>query len=177
MGGVVPPDTASRQPSPHAGDEGVALRPGSVVRVGRAVDNDLTLDDLRVSRHHAEITGVEGGAEVRDLASSNGTFVNGHRASSAHVVEGDFIGIGGQTLQVVDGRLRVVGDRRTAWFGAVDLVVSVDGRRILDEVGFSWSHPASSRSWVRPSGKTAPERHDGLPPRRQRARRVRGGPV
>jgi ABC-type multidrug transport system ATPase subunit len=132
-------------------DRAVPLRAGVVVRIGRALDNDIPLDDARVSRHHAEIAAAGDGYEVRDLGSSNGTFVNGHRITSARASSGDFIGIGGQTLQILDGRVRIVGDQTTAWFGAVDLVVSVDSRRILDEVGFALE-PASVLAVVGPSG-------------------------
>jgi ABC-type multidrug transport system ATPase subunit len=147
---------ATGTPSPGAStpvdDAGIDLRARPILRIGRAVDNDLTLDDIRVSRHHAEIAPSDGTFELRDLGSSNGTFVNGHRVRAERLVSGDFIGVGGLTLQLVDGRLRIVGNRRTAWFGAVDLVVEVGNRkRILDEVGFALE-PASVLAVVGPSG-------------------------
>ncbi|HUQ43750.1 MAG TPA: ATP-binding cassette domain-containing protein [Candidatus Limnocylindria bacterium] len=133
-------------------DEGIDLRGRASVRIGRAVDNDLALDDLRISRHHAEIAVLpDGGFEVRDLASSNGTFLNGQRIRTERLEPGDFVGLGGQTLQLLDGRLRVVSARNTAWFGAVDLVVSIGDRRILDEVGFALE-PSSMLAVVGPSG-------------------------
>ena len=132
-------------------DDGIDLDGRPSVRIGRAVDNDLALDDLRSSRHHAEIAVVGGQYEIRDLRSSNGTFVNGHRVTTAALVDGDFIGIGGQTLQLLGHRLRYVGARHTAWFGAVDLVVNVGSRRILDEVGFALE-PSSLLAVVGPSG-------------------------
>ncbi len=134
-------------------DEGIDLRGRSAVRIGRALENDLSLDDVRVSRLHAEVaTRSDGSQEVRDLGSSNGTFLNGRRIRGAEPLEdGDFIGIGGQTLQVHAGRLRLVSARRTAWFGAVDLVVNAGGRRILDEVGFALE-PSSMLAVVGPSG-------------------------
>jgi hypothetical protein len=50
------------------------------VRIGReVVDNDLVLDDPSVSRHHALIEALDGGFQIRDLGSSNGTFLNGMR--------------------------------------------------------------------------------------------------
>jgi hypothetical protein len=50
------------------------------VRIGREpVDNDLVLEDASVSRHHALIAGHAGGFQVKDLGSSNGTFLNGMR--------------------------------------------------------------------------------------------------
>ncbi len=134
-------------------DEGIDLRGRAAVRIGRALENDLSLDDLRVSRLHAEVaTRQDGSLEVRDLGSSNGTFLNGRRIKGAEPLEeGDFIGVGGQTLQVHDGRLRIVSARHTAWFGAVDLVVTAGGRRILDEVGFALE-PSSMLAVVGPSG-------------------------
>lgn len=50
------------------------------VRIGReVVDNDLVLDDPSVSRHHALIESLDGGFQLKDLGSSNGTFLNGMR--------------------------------------------------------------------------------------------------
>ena len=52
----------------------------ALTRVGRASDNDLVLDDALVSQFHATIAWTSPGAwEVRDLGSSNGTFVQGVR--------------------------------------------------------------------------------------------------
>ena len=133
-------------------DDGIDLRSRATVRIGRAAENDIVLDDVRVSRNHAlVVTLPDGSIEVRDLGSSNGTFVNGRRARAERLEPGDFIGIGGQTLQVLEGRLRLVAARNTAWFGAVDLVVNAGGRRILDEVGFALE-PSSLLAVVGPSG-------------------------
>jgi len=140
------------EPNPVAGDEGVDLRARPRTRIGRAVDNDLTLDDLRISRHHAEIDALPDGTfELRDLQSSNGTYLNGRRVRKERIEKGDFIGLGGQTLQLLDGRLRIVSARHTAWFGAVDLVVTAGGKRILDEVGFALE-PSSLLAVVGTSG-------------------------
>ena len=47
--------------------------------VGRHPDNDLSVDNPTVSRRHAELVLTEAGLSVRDLGSTNGTFVNGRR--------------------------------------------------------------------------------------------------
>lgn len=53
---------------------------GPRIRIGREiVGNDLVLEDASVSRHHALIEGAADGFRVSDLASSNGTFLNGLR--------------------------------------------------------------------------------------------------
>ena len=79
------------------------------LRIGRAPDNDIVVPDPGVSRHHAELRNVAGGYRIVDLASHNGTFVNGRRAADAPLAEGDVVGIGparfrlaGQELQRLD---------------------------------------------------------------------------
>ena len=131
---------------------GVALGDRATIKIGRAIDNDLELDDIRVSRHHAELRRAGTGAlEIVDLDSHNGTFVNGRRVQRQAVTDGDYIGVGGQTLHLVNGELRVASARDTAWFGAIDLVVTAGGHRILDEVGFALE-PSSVLAVVGTSG-------------------------
>lgn len=71
------------------------LEPGSLVRIGRDADNDVVLRDARVSRHHARIVHEKGFFVIYDLASSNGTFVQGKRVQVAPLVNGTEIRIGG----------------------------------------------------------------------------------
>lgn len=47
--------------------------------IGRSSDNDFTIDDASVSRHHAKIIQTASGIVICDNASSNGTFINGNR--------------------------------------------------------------------------------------------------
>lgn len=61
---------------------------------GRAVTSDLAIIDPTVSRHHADLSVGDGGIDVRDVGSSNGTFVNGVRIEQAFVVPGDTLTIG-----------------------------------------------------------------------------------
>jgi hypothetical protein len=61
-----------------------ALEPDmGVVRVGRASDNDIMIDNQRVSRYHAQLRWVESSWLVYDLDSTNGSFVDGERVSPA----------------------------------------------------------------------------------------------
>lgn len=77
---------------PEAGDF-VLLRRGTT-RIGSLAENDVVLDSTRVSRYHAQITVQGGKAEIRDLHSSNGTYVNGNRIDQAFLNPGDKIRIG-----------------------------------------------------------------------------------
>ncbi len=75
---------------------------GTRVLIGRGLDNDIVIDDASVSRHHAEITREGGRAEVRDLGSTNGTFVNGNQVRvSTGVKPGDIVQFGRIKLQLV----------------------------------------------------------------------------
>ena len=81
--GLVPPDTVICLRVEEGADAGktIDLSKGGVYLIGRE-KADLTLDDEKVSRKHAEI-GLYGpdAYVLRDLASTNGTFVNGRRVS------------------------------------------------------------------------------------------------
>ncbi len=108
------------------------------VRIGRFPDNDAVLDDLLVSRHHAELHRSADGWRLVDLASPNGTYVNGQRISQAVVAEGDVIGIGHAVLTLVGNHLVTYVDAGSIDFEVRGLVVTTtDGQRILDEVGFT----------------------------------------
>jgi len=65
------------------------------LRLGRATDNDLVLEDRSASHHHARIDLEAGRATVADLESSNGTWVNGQRISAPHPLRhGDRLQLG-----------------------------------------------------------------------------------
>ncbi|HEX8917505.1 MAG TPA: FHA domain-containing protein, partial [Chloroflexota bacterium] len=58
-------------------------------------DNDIVLDDKRVSRHHAEIQEKGGRWLLRDMGSTNGTAVNGKIVKEAALKPGDQVSLGG----------------------------------------------------------------------------------
>lgn len=70
--------------------------------LGRDDDVDIVLDDPGVSRRHSEIrVSIDGPhfvAVIRDLGSTNGTFVNGERVDSAHLYDGDQVTVGRSSL-------------------------------------------------------------------------------
>jgi serine protease Do len=66
--------------------------------IGRQ-DADLVLDDPQVSRHHAVVRPIEGGLEIEDLRSANGTSVNGVAIDGSHRLhDGDVVQVGGVRL-------------------------------------------------------------------------------
>src|SRR6185503_17071432 len=80
-------------------------RPAGAVSVGRASDNDIVVADVLASRHHATIVPTDGGLEIRDAGTINGTFVNGVRTEAAALHEGDVVTIGNLDLVCTGGTL------------------------------------------------------------------------
>ena len=79
-----------------------------VVRVGTAPDNDLVLTDETVSRHHAEIVLGDAGLTLRDLGSTNGSFVGGIQVKEALVPASTPVELGKVTLELSDGEQTLV---------------------------------------------------------------------
>ncbi|MET7312641.1 FHA domain-containing protein [Streptomyces sp. NPDC005571] len=114
---------------------------GRVMRIGRALENELVVSDLQVSRHHAEFHATPGGRfEIRDLGSHNGTYVNGqplHKSGSALIGPNDIVGVGHSTFRLVGDRLEEFVDTGEVSFSARHLTVTVDGgKQILKDVSF-----------------------------------------
>jgi pSer/pThr/pTyr-binding forkhead associated (FHA) protein len=76
------------------------ILPGNARTLGRATGADFIVDAPLVSRVHCRFTALPSGElEVRDLESTNGTFVNGKRIDTTRIAPGDRIQIG--RLEVV----------------------------------------------------------------------------
>jgi pSer/pThr/pTyr-binding forkhead associated (FHA) protein/tetratricopeptide (TPR) repeat protein len=97
--------------------------------VGRVIDNALVIDDVSVSRRHARIEVRGDDLWVRDLGSSNGTFVNSERVEERVLAHGDEVRFGsrpyryerqgggplpGTTTSVIEGRERRAAVERAA---------------------------------------------------------------
>src|SRR5262249_50234183 len=83
------------------------------VTIGQSSRNEVVLRDNRVSRRHCTIEVTRGNVRVRDLNSTNGTWVNGLRVTSADLTAGGVITVGRTQLRVVVADLegpRLVGD-------------------------------------------------------------------
>ena len=67
---------------------------GETVTVGRSPESDIFLDDVTVSRKHAQIIRGERGYRIRDIGSLNGTYVNRVRVDAVDLRNGDEIQVG-----------------------------------------------------------------------------------
>ena len=77
---------------PNAGSK--FLLDADVTRAGRHPDSDIFLDDITVSRRHAEFARADGGYQLRDVGSLNGTYLNRERIDDASLANGDEVQIG-----------------------------------------------------------------------------------
>lgn len=68
-------------------------------RIGRAEESEIVLLDPGVSRAHAVVEVVSGGAVVRDLGSTNGTFLNGRRIEAESLRDGDELRLGNTRMR------------------------------------------------------------------------------
>ncbi|MFF5452950.1 FHA domain-containing protein [Streptomyces sp. NPDC012950] len=114
---------------------------GRVMRIGRALENELVVSDLQVSRNHAEFHATpDGRFEIRDLGSHNGTYVNGQpipKGGTALLGPQDIVGVGHSTFRIVGGQLEEFVDTGSVSFSARHLTVTVDGgKQILKDVTF-----------------------------------------
>jgi pSer/pThr/pTyr-binding forkhead associated (FHA) protein len=116
------------------------LPPLQEIAVGRAVDNDLVLDDPSLSRKHARLRRLGGGRlEVEDTHSANGTYVNGRKVDRAQLVPGDTLRFGELMFRIDGGGLMPPGPpdvvrapaasarTKAAFFGLLGMTVLVYG--------------------------------------------------
>ncbi|HEX4405154.1 MAG TPA: FHA domain-containing protein [Polyangia bacterium] len=135
--------------------------------VGRSPDAQLRLSDTGISREHAELVVDGGRLRVRDLGSTNGTFLNGERADARELADGDKLSLGAATLLVFTHQDGIEDDYQRGRFRATvrDGVTTALRRdvfldRLAQEVSFSRRHaaPLALLSWEIDAFTTTTER-------------------
>ena len=86
---------------PNAGSR--FLLDAETTTAGRHPESDIFLDDVTVSRRHAEFAHEAGGFVVRDVGSLNGTYLNRERIDAAGLAGGDEVQIGKYRLVFLAG--------------------------------------------------------------------------
>ena len=75
---------------------------GDILTIGRDPDNNISLDDEQVSRHHARLIRQDDQIILEDLGSTNGTLVNGKPITGQHALQpADIISIGSSVFGVM----------------------------------------------------------------------------
>jgi len=133
-------------------DQASRIRLQQRIRIGRDAANDWHIDDLVVSRFHAEIVQNEqGGFDLVDLRSANGSFVNGVMIKRRELVIGDLISIGNITRRFTsDGLDSPVGVEGVD-IVAKDVSFSAGDRQLLNDINFHLG-PRTLTAIVGPSG-------------------------
>ena len=143
------------------------------MKIGRALENELVVSDLQVSRYHAEFRAhPDGRYEIVDLGSHNGTYVNGQPVQRHLLGPNDIVGVGHSTFRLVGDRLEEFVDTGAVSFSARRLSVTVPHgkttKTILKDVSFGVPEK-SLIGVIGPSGSgksTLLRAADRLPPRR-----------
>jgi pSer/pThr/pTyr-binding forkhead associated (FHA) protein len=86
---------------PNAGSRYLLERDATTV--GRHPDSDIFLDDITVSRRHAVVERIDGGYQVRDVGSLNGTYIGHDRVEVAPLQQGDDLQVGRFVLTFLQG--------------------------------------------------------------------------
>ena len=146
---VVKPGSGSlNQQAPAAGGPQpqllmqVAFNGKPQLSVGRAPDNDITLDGLQISNHHARLVNAGGTITVEDVGSTNGVYVNGARITGRRPLQGrDIVQVGPFVLQADAQRGVAVFDTRSKTrIDVIDITKVVANRsgggmiKLLDDV-------------------------------------------
>ena len=78
------------------------ILPGNIRTIGRATGADFIVDAALISRVHCRLTALaDGELEIKDLESTNGTYVNGERIETARLAPGDRLQVGRVELVVL----------------------------------------------------------------------------
>jgi hypothetical protein len=114
-----------------------------VFRLGRAEDNHVVISHASVSSHHCELEISENQILIRDLGSTNGTFLNGQSVQSAVVPEEHTLVLGSVTVSI---------ERPAAQVSVPQLTVKAEPKSVQFDDG-TWScewHEAVSAQWQCP---------------------------
>ena len=126
---------------------------GRAAWIGRALDNDIVIHDVLASRRHAFVTPTPAGPEIRDANSSNGTFVNGVRVTSAALSEGDVVTIGNVDLVLRGGALVRMQEAATRAGGLEvrEVNFAIGDKRLLERISLT-ARPGTLTALIGGSG-------------------------
>ena len=122
------------------------------IRIGRNSESEWHIDDLNVSRNHAEIVqSSSGNYEIVDLKSTNGTFLNGARVKREILKTGDIISIGGFARRFTLDGLQILEGIDGMSVSAREIYFNIGKKPLLQDVSFNLG-PRTLTAIVGPSG-------------------------
>ncbi len=106
--------------------------------IGRAAENDISLDGLQISSKHARLLRSGSDIVIDDLGSTNGVFVNGERVSRRSIGPNDKVLIGSFEIRVDPaGGVQVFDVRSKARIDAVAITRDIGSLRLLDDISLT----------------------------------------
>jgi ABC-type multidrug transport system ATPase subunit/pSer/pThr/pTyr-binding forkhead associated (FHA) protein len=122
------------------------------IRIGRDSASEWHIEDLNVSRNHAEIVqNGSGNYEIVDLKSTNGTFLNGTRVKREVLKTGDIISIGGFARRFTLDGLQILEGIDGMSVSAREIYFNIGNKPLLQDVSFNLG-PRTLTAIVGPSG-------------------------
>lgn len=122
------------------------------IRIGRTEESDWHINDINVSRSHAEIVqNAAGEFEIVDLKSTNGTFLNGIRIKREVLRTGDVISVAGFARRFTQDGLQILEGIDGTPVVAKEISFDIGNRLLLNDVSFSLG-PRTLTAIVGPSG-------------------------
>jgi serine/threonine protein kinase len=112
----------------------VEFEPPRELVLGRSKEADVELFDARVSRRHCSIILEADGAQVKDLGSANGTYLNGKQVRTASLATGDVLRLSETEIRV-DVRLRSGAGAPPAGEAAGSTALSIPGYELVGKIG------------------------------------------
>lgn len=122
------------------------------IRIGRAAENDWHIEDINVSRSHAEIVQIKDGSyELVDLKSTNGTYLNDHLIRREKLIYGDIISIAGYRRKFTSDGLEILEGIEGMSINVKEVSFEIGTKKLLDEVSFNLG-PRTLTAIIGPSG-------------------------
>lgn len=122
------------------------------IRIGRGEDNDWEIDDINVSRSHAEIVQHrEGGYELVDLKSTNGTFLNDVQIKREKLIFGDIISVSGHRRKFTSDGLEILEGIEGLPIAVKGASFQIGSKMLLEDVSFNLG-PRTLTAIIGPSG-------------------------
>ena len=122
------------------------------IRIGRDDSNGWVIDDINVSRSHAEVVqNSDGSYELIDLKSTNGTYLNENRIRREKLIYGDIISVGGYKRKFTSDGLEVLEGIEGISVTAKNVTFEINSKKLLEDVSFTLG-PRTLTAIIGPSG-------------------------
>jgi pSer/pThr/pTyr-binding forkhead associated (FHA) protein len=129
-----------------SGDQTFELKDVRTLVVGRGLTSDIAIYDPTISRRHAELVVGSDGVQVKDLGSSNGTFINGARITASRLALEDTVTFGKVVFRLTTPGTSAAAHQRPA----LAVEVGPAGGQIVRQLVVSGGAPPGITSRDRP---------------------------